>query len=414
MTHKTPVSFILIMGLVLCGCLLFFENDASAAPTSLRIYIDADRTGVKASGVAIEQGINTALSEVNHQVFGRSIDVVLKDHRGNTQRSKRHLEAYLKDPQALVVYTGLHSPPVLANREFINKNQILTLDPWAAAGPITRYPAQENWIFRLSIDDSKAGHVIIRHALKEGFKKPYLLLEDTGWGKSNLKTMTAALKKHGMRPVGVEWFNWNLGENGAKFAIRKIANSGADVVFLVANAPEAKTFVQAMLKLPKSLQRPIRSHWGITGGDFSTVINAKMRKRINLKFIQTRFSFINPLQNPFSQGVFAQARKYYPRAIKTVKDIKAPTGFIHAYDLTRVLLAAIRQARLTGNIIEDRKQVRRALENLQEPVRGLIKTYHRPFRPFSKKDVDAHEALGIKEYTMGQYGPEGEIILDAD
>ncbi|NRA59878.1 MAG: hypothetical protein HRU25_02995 [Psychrobium sp.] len=53
--------------------------------------------------------------------------------------------------------------------------------PWAAAGPITRSKQAENRIFRFSIDDAKAGHFIAKQAIAQGFKRPYLLLEDTGW-----------------------------------------------------------------------------------------------------------------------------------------------------------------------------------------------------------------------------------------
>lgn len=404
--RKLSVAYLLSISLA------FIPLSAAAASQSVRIYIDADRVGTHAAGLAIEQGIQTALREVGNRLDGRDVEVVVKDHRGNSRRSKRHLDQYLEDEQALVVFAGLHSPPLLANREFINKNRILVLDPWAAAGPITRYPSKENWIFRLSIDDTKAGYVIAGRAVEEGFKKPYLLLEDTGWGRSNEKTMTTALEQLDVEPAGIEWFNWNLGEQAARIKLRKIINAGADVIFLVANAPEGKTFAKAMVSLPQAQRLPIRSHWGITGGDFPSVINADMRRHLDLKFIQTRFSFVSTPDDEFGRQVFARAKQLYPSLIKTENDIKAPTGFIHAYDLTRVLIAAIDQAGLTGDILQDRKRLRAVLENLHTPVRGLVKTYVRPFRPFDDRHPDAHEALSVEDFVMARYGKDGEIILD--
>jgi len=84
---------------------------------------------------------------------------IFKD-KCSTPRFKKHLNRYLEDPKALLIFSGLHSPPLLANRELINQQGILILDPCTAAGSITRYAAEKNWIFRLSIDDSKAGYVI--------------------------------------------------------------------------------------------------------------------------------------------------------------------------------------------------------------------------------------------------------------
>ncbi|MFT5208174.1 MAG: branched-chain amino acid transport system substrate-binding protein [Candidatus Omnitrophota bacterium] len=380
---------------------------------SIRIYIDADRTGAKASGLAIEQGVRTALSEVENRLVGRQTEIVIRDHRGSSPRSLTHMKEYLEDDLALVIFSGLHSPPLLAHREFINKNQILVLDPWAAAGPITRYPSKDNWIFRLSIDDSKAGYVIADHAIRvEGFAKPYLLLEDTGWGKSNHKTMNQALTEMGVASFGVEWFNWGLDLTSAEIILRRIYDSGADVIFMVANVPEGKTFAKAMALLLAEKRLPIRSHWGITGGDFPDVIGSDMRMVIDLEFLQTSFSFINHTDHLLGEAVLQKAKAIFPETIKTAIDIKAPNGFVHAYDLTRLLIAAVNQVDFTDDIKINRDLVRKALENIEQPINGLIKTYVKPFSVYSANNPDAHEALSRDDFVMARYGEKGEIILD--
>jgi len=399
------VSALISLSLLLSSPWLLAQDD-------FHLYIDADRTGARASGIAIEQGIRVALDEVDNQLAGRNVKLIIRDHHGSSVRSKRHLDEYLKDDKALLVYSGLHSPPLLNNLGFINENKILLLDPWAAAGPITRFSKSENWIFRLSVDDSKAGTVIVGHALAEGLTKPYLLLEDTGWGKSNLKTMRLALEKQGLSPAGVQWFNWNLGETGAKIMLRNIAASGADSILMVANAAEGKTFAKAMLALSEKERLPLRSHWGITGGDFAQVINASQRKKLDLKFLQTSFSFVSSKGTPFSEKAFATAKKLFPQSIKAYADIEAPTGFIHAYDLTRLLIAAVNNTQMSGDLIVDRARLRASMENIQKPVKGLIKTYQQPFSAFDKMNPDAHEALGIDDLVMAFYGEENQIILD--
>jgi branched-chain amino acid transport system substrate-binding protein len=401
------VTFFYIFFYILLGLSL----NAIAANDPLRLYIDADRTITKAAGIAIEQGVRTALSEVDNRLGAYPVEIVLKDHRGNTRRSKAHLEQFLEDPKALLLFSGLHSPPLLAHKQFINDNKLLVLDPWAAAGPITRARTKENWIFRLSVDDSKAGYVIADNAInKDKFTKPYLLLEETGWGKSNNRTMSQALNKLGVKPAGVSWFKWSTGENEARIILRNIFNSGADVIFFVGNAPEAKTFMRAMLSLDKTL--PIRSHWGITGGDFPEMINAAMREDLDLNFIQTSFSFVNHGEEKKAQEVLSKAKKLFPEAIKTAEDISAPTGFIHAYDLTKILIAAVEQSGLSGDVKKDRENVRQALQNLQKPVSGLIKTYNKPFSPYTPAAPDSHEALRMSDFVMARYGENNEIILN--
>lgn len=401
---------------IVAGLLILLLGAATPAQADekiVRLYLDADRSGTKQSGLSIEQGIRVALSEIGNQIDGYRVEIVIKDHHGNSRRSKRHLDQFLDDPKGLAVFGGLHSPPLLAYRDFINKSRIPVLVPWAAAAPITRYPSAENWIFRLSIDDSKAGYVIAGYAVqKHGLKKPYLLLENTGWGKSNHKTMSRALTDMGIGNPPVSWFNWGLSEAGARDLLRTIARSGADVILFVGNAPEGKVIAKVMSGLPTAQRLPIASHWGITGGDFPEIVNAKMRTSIYLNFIQTSFSFISNPDHKLGQQVLASAKALWPQKIKTAKDIKAPAGFIHAYDLTRLMIAAVKQVGLTGDILIDRQNLRSALENLDTPVEGLIKTYQKPFGIFDQKHPDAHEALGIEDFVMAHYGEANEIIIE--
>mgnify|MGYP000033795608 CR=1 FL=1 len=374
----------------------------------LSIYISADQTNARSSGVSIEQGLRTALSEVDYKLGNYPVTVKVLDHKGSTPRATKHLNLYSQDTSALALFSGLHSPPLIANLELIHRKKILVLDPWAAATPITRYPHPPNWVFRLSIDDSKAGYVMTKFAIeKENISKPALLLEKTGWGKANQKTLSSALKTFNLRENSVTWFNWGISKERAIAYLQKIKFEGADSIFLVANSTEGKIIIAAMESLAPKNRLPIFSHWGITGGDFPEIITHNIRKNISLDFIQTRFSFLNPL-NIYQQRVFNQAKNIYPNTIKKPIDIKAPTGFIHTYDLTKILITAFNQAStnglITGIITKDREILRSTLENINTPIKGLIKTYRKPFSEYSETNKDAHEALNINDFSMAYYG----------
>ena len=409
---KRPVSFVStkLKAVAVGLCLIIVSVASLAEQKPLRIYIDADRTGAKASGLAIEQGVRAGLAGYGNQLNGRDVEVVIRDHRGSTPRSKRHLNEFLEDNDALLVVSGLHSPPLLANRDFINENKILTLDPWAAAGPITRPATEENWIFRLSVDDSIAGQMITNYAVKEGFKKPYLLLEDTGWGNSNLKTMSAAIKGHDATLMGVSRFKWGVGSSESDSIAVKIKNSGADVVFLVANANEAKPLLTALMKNPATKHLQILSHWGIAGGSFAEDV-PNVVKNLDLKFIQTKFSFLSEGETAVAKKAFLAAQKLYPEVVSKKEDIKAPTGFIHAYDLMLLLNEAAQSISWSGDLQQDRLALKMALENISNPVQGLVKLYKEPFKPYQVSSPNAHEALGIDDLVMGRFDENGVIRL---
>ncbi len=97
--------------------------------------------------------------------------------------------------------------------------------------------------------------------------------------------------------------------------------------------------------------------------------------------------------------------------IKSKHDIKAQTGFVHAYDLTKIMISAIKQIKLTGDKSKDKILIHQALENLIQPVQGLLKTYKKPFSSYSKPQPNAHEALTIADYSMGKFNNDNDVIL---
>lgn len=384
---------------------------AQDATQSLVIYLDADRTHHSASARAIEMGIKSAFSHVDNKVQG--FDVVFKplDHRGNAKRSKINMDRAFRDPQGLLVVAGLHSPPLIKYRDYYNENKMLTLVPWAAGGPITRYPSDQNWIFRLSIDDTKAGFRIVDYAIKtRSCEQPQMLLEQTPWGESNKKTMTLAMKKHGLNDAPVSWYNWGITTESARIILRNILGNGSDCVLFVGNAQSGARFAQAMISLDEDTRIPIYSHWGITGGNFHEQIPADIRTRMQLTFIQTCYSFLTSKPSDVSENALGAAMSLFPE-IKSAKDIKAPPGFIHAYDMGLILIQAMSQVALTSDMGLNRQRLKDALEDLASPVQGLVKEYRKPFAVFSPEQDDAHEALRLEDFCMATYGPENEIFV---
>lgn len=403
-----------LTAIIFLFCLTFKSMMAQAFENEVyKIYLDADQTNNQKSGQSILLGIKAALHESNGLLGNYPVEVVVKDHKGNTRRSQYHLEQFISDERALAVFGGLHSPPLIQYRDFINDNKILTLVPWAAATPITRAKDDNNWIFRLSIDDSKAGKTIVKDLIENSnYRAPYLFLEDSGWGRANEITITRALFESNLKMSGQHYFHWGVSEIEAKAAIIKAIFKGADSVIFVGNAPEGIKFAKAMLSLPVKNHLSIRSHWGITGGNFTKILGLNAIKQLDLSFIQTSFSFFqSPLSDIAKQALRSASIVKKVNSISPA-DIEAPTGFIHAYDLTKLLISAAKQLKLSGNVQKDRRLIKNKLENLSSPVEGLIKTYITPFDRYQLDKKDAHEALGQNDFAMAHYDENGNIRIN--
>ena len=398
----------LIILVVVLGCGLHGWSEVQR----YRIYLDADFTGARASSRAIECGIRTALDMVDYQIGGKPVDLVRVNHRGNSRRSRENLKAIGLDAGALAVFCGLHSPPVLANLDIIHENQLLYLDPWAAAAPITRYSMDTNWVFRLSLDDSKVGSYLVEYAVdKLGLKRPMLVLEETSWGKSNEYNIKKALSARGVTPAGVQWFNWNLDSLGARMRLRRLFEDGADGILLVANAPEGIIYVKEMAGFPANRQIPIISHWGITGGTFAEQVGVDVLSKVDLCFVQPDLSVLfHPTS--FAKAVFDRAHQLFGDEWSVPAVGPSPAGFLHGHDLTRLLIAAGNQEHLSGNLVQDKEALRKALDHLEEPIEGLLKVYEKPFSSMANGGQDAHEALQVTDYRIARFQVDGAIILE--
>lgn len=385
--------------------LLWMTTKATVAET-LHLYLDADFSLSAASAEAIELGVNTALKEVNHTIDGTTIEIIRKDSRGNVKRSKNTMDTYLSSDTALAIIGGLHSPPYLTYKEFINENNILTLLPWSAAGPITRTEANENWLFRLSVDDSKSGDFFIREAVERGkCSRISLALLDTGWGRANAVSLTKALNDRGMEPTALRFFSSSITASTAKALALDLSKMKTDCLVILANWTNGAVLINAIADHSPSVR--VYSHWGITGGEFADYVPHKKRQLVQLSVLQT----CALAREASGSKTISQALRLagYPGA--SVATLKAPTGFVHGYDLTRILIAAIRQVKASGSWTDDikvnRALLKHALENLHAPVEGILDTYDPPFFPYSADSTDGHEALGLNDLCLARFREDG-------
>lgn len=356
------------------------------------IGLDADLTsGSSPSGLAIKRGMELAVKEINQNggILGKYLRIQSRDHSGIAARGIENMKYFSTVNNLVAVMGGLHSPVALSEVEVIHKEKIIYLDPWAAATSIVDNGHEPNFIFRVSVRDEFAGSVLVKNALKKGKKRVALLLENTGWGRSNYKAITKAFKAEGKKPIIVEWFNW--GEKDLVSQLRRIKEAKADIILLVGNAPEGRIILKTMNR--ESMFLPIVSHWGITGGNFGKELSAELAK-IPFEFLQT-YSFLSSTSKKNKEVVQNYFSRYY---INDTRKIVSPVGTAHAYDLVHLLAKAIK---ISKSI--DRPSVRDALENIKS-YNGLVKFYDPPFT------AERHDALNSDDLFLAKYDEQGNII----
>lgn len=359
------------------------------------IGIDADiSTAAAQAGEAIYRGAALAVSEINARggFLGRPAVLEIRDHRGNPARGVANMEAFAAMPDLLAVIGGTYTPVVMEQLPIIHRHGIPFLLPWAAGTRLVENGYSPNYVFRVSVRDEDAGAFLIKKLFEAGYRRPGLLLEQTEWGRSNEKSIMAALRSYGLTPAEIQWFYWGVPD--LRPHMEKLANARADVILLVSQSNEGLTAIKALQSFHPRQRLPLISHWGITKGEFPSKAGTTLMD-VELFFLQT-FSFIAPPFPDRAHHLFDLYRQKFPE-IKTPEDIPVPAGTAHAYDLVHLLAKAVAKV---GAL--ERSAVRDALENLDHHG-GVIRNYRPPFTR------ERHDALGKEDFHIACFSEKGVI-----
>ncbi|HYH19642.1 MAG TPA: ABC transporter substrate-binding protein [Azospirillum sp.] len=347
------------------------------------------------SAEAIEQGIRTAIDEINRAggvLGGRKLELVTKEHRSMPARGIKNIREFAAMPDLVAVFGGRFSPVVIEELPTLKETKTLFLAPWSSADAIIDNGMEPNYAFRLSLRDSLAMPFMLKHAGQVGAKKVGLLLTNTAWGRSNLASAERYFAAGGgPSSAATVWYNWRDASLIDKY--EALERAGAEAVILVANDDEAAILVKEVAALPKERRRPIISHWGITGGDFVGQAGPALHE-VDFTVIQT-VSLFRADPAKVAEVMETTGRLF---GIARVEEIRSPVGFVHAYDLTHILARAIDIAGTT-----DRASVRDALEKVED-YKGLVKHFEHPFT------ATRHEALGADELLMARFNRDGVLV----
>lgn len=364
------------------------------AAGNIKIAVDAEfGIPLSTSAQAVRNGAQVAVNEINAAggLLGRKIEIIERDNRAVPARSLNNLRELAADPDVVAVLCARYSPVVVELLPEIHRLKMVFLDPWAAANSITDNDYSPSYVFRLSLKDSWALQVMMRHALKTGARKVGIMLPNTEWGRSSLKSAEITARNDTRQEiVDIQWYNW--GDPSMIDRYQAMRKAGAESVIFVANDREAVILIKEVANLPKEQRLPLVSHWGLTGGQFFEQAGPAL-SAVDLSVVQT-YTFI---------GKTDLIAKRVLSGLKTVtgnddpRKVVSQVGVAHAYDLVQLLARAIKLANSTDRIL-----VRNALEKLG-PYQGLLGQIDKPFTP------KRHDALTISNVYMANFAEDGAI-----
>jgi branched-chain amino acid transport system substrate-binding protein len=371
---------------------ILVANGANAADT-LKIALTGPFTGGSAAmGVSSRDGAKLAIKEINDQggvdVGGKKmkIEVIERDDEGKNERGALVAQELsgMADINAVVgtVNTGI---AISGDKNYQAAKMIKIITPAAGTASMSQWAKPEVtdlYVFRFSANDGIQASMVVDEAVKKlGFKKVAIMHDDTNYGVSGRDDLLKNLTKYpDVKVVDTEKFS--IGDKDMTAQITKIKASGAEAILIWGIGPELAAISNAMHTL--GLNIPYIGGWTLSMSSY--LDNAGK----NADGTLTPQAFI---EEPYSKAATAFIDAYHKEY--KVQHMPSPMSAAEGYDAIKVLAAAFHQAGST-----DPTKVRDALEDLKEPVPGVIKTWVKPYSKWDPSKPDTHEAFRSQEVVM--------------
>jgi branched-chain amino acid transport system substrate-binding protein len=364
----------LVAQTAIASAVMAFAGAASAADT-IKIGVDGPYTGGSSSmGVSMRDGVRLATDEINKAggVLGRKLELIERDDEGKNERGVQIAQELINREKVVAVVGYINTGVALASQRFFQDAKIPVMNNVATGTIITRQfdKQPDNYIFRNSANDSIQSPMIVAQAVtRAGFKKVAILADSTNYGQLGKADLEQALKAKGITAVAEEKFNIKDVDMTAQ--LLKAKQAGAEAILTYGIGPELAQIANGMTKL--GWRVPMIGSWTLSMANYiDTAGPAGDGAMMPQTFIQ--------------EPTTPKRKSFIDDYLKTFKPkdnrMDSPVSAAQGYDSIYLLAAAIKQAGST-----DGPKIKDALENLKEPVEGVVTTY---IKPFTKTD---HEAI---------------------
>jgi branched-chain amino acid transport system substrate-binding protein len=233
---------------------------------------------------------------------------------------------------------------------------------------------------------------VVEEAINRKFTKVAVVFDSTNYGVSGRDDMLNQIKKQGDKLTVVAQEKFNIGDKDMTAQLLRAKSAGAQAILIWAIGPELAAVANGMAKI--GMKAPLIGGWTLSMSNF--IDNAGKNGNGTLMpqtFIEEP---ITPKAKAFIEG--------YHKAYK-VDRIPSAVAAAQGYDAVYIFAAAVKQAGST-----DTKKIKEALEDLKEPVQGVIATWNRPYTKWDPADVTTHEAFRREQTVMGMV-QDGRVVF---
>ena len=393
---------------LLLSLLLSLVTTQAYAEGSLKIAITGPFSGGSAPmGISMRDGAKLAIAEINAgggiKVGSKKlkIEIIERDDEGKNDRGALIAQemASMENLSGVIgtVNTGV---AMAGDRHLQEKGITKIITPAAGSASMTQWSkagAKDLSIFRFAAHDGIQAAMVVEEAIKRKFTKVALLHDSSNYGVSGRDDLLEQIKQQGGKLEVVTTEKFNIGDKDMTAQLLRVKSSGAQAILIWAVGPELAAVANGLAK--NKIKTPLIGGWALSMSNF--IDNAG----VNANGAMMPQTFIEEPITPRVKKFIDAYHKAYG-----VTRILSPVSAAQGYDAVLIFVAAVKQAQSA-----DTHKIKDALEDLREPVHGVIENWQRPFSKWNPASVQTHEAFRREHVVMGVV-QDGRVVFadDAD
>jgi branched-chain amino acid transport system substrate-binding protein len=378
----------------------------SIAGDVIKIAITGPFTGGSAPmGASMRDGAKLAIAEINAAggikvgTKMMKFDVIERDDEAKNERGTLIAQELASMNDLSGVIGSVNTGVVLAGDKHLQEKGITKIiTPAAGSASMTQWSkagVKTLSIFRFAAHDGIQAAMVVEEAIIRKLTKVAILYDSTNYGVSGRDDLLNQIKRQGNKLNVVATEKFNIGDKDMTAQILRAKLGGAQAVLIWGIGPELAAVANDMAKA--GLKVPLIGGWPLSMSNF--IDNAGKNGNGTL-MPQT---FIEDPITPKAKSFIAGYHKAYK-----VNRIPSPVSAAQGYDAVYIFAAAVKQAQST-----DTRKIKDALEDLREPVKGVIATWQKPFSVWDPANEDSHEAFRRDQVVMGMV-KDGRVIFGND
>ena len=392
-----------LLALLFCGAIAF---PALAADT-IKIALTGPFSGGSAPmGTSARDGSKLAIAEINAAgglpVGGKKlrIEVVERDDEAKNERGALIAQELAAMPDLSGVIGSVNTGVVMAGDKHLQEKGLTKIIcPAAGSASMTQWTdkpgapgPKELFIFRFAAHDAVQADLVVAEAIARGLTKVAIFHDDTNYGVSGRDDLLAQIKRQGDKLTVLTQEKFKIGDKDMTAQLLKAKALGAQAILIWAIGPEEAAVSNGMAKLGMKL--PLIGGWTLSMSNYIDNAGA------NGNGTMMPQTFIEEPITPRAKAFIEAYHKAYG-----VTRIPSAVAAAQGYDAVLIFAAAVRQAGST-----DSRKIRDALEDLKEPVEGVIARWEHPYRKWDPTDVTTHEAFKREQAVMGMV-KDGRVVF---